>query len=207
MLARFEDADGLVGYRSPLLAARGIPHVFTTRIGPEGSALDLRALDEHTRTRLQRAAGAGAARFVSVNQVHGANVLVVEHDEPAEERRADALVTARADVLVGVHVADCVPVLLARGDGRRVAAVHAGWRGILAGIVARALEALGGDTLAAIGPCIAAEAFEVGPEVAEAFVRAGLEHAVRPRADARPHVDLRAAAETQLRAGGVELVD
>jgi hypothetical protein len=135
-------------------------------------------------------------------------VLVVGAGElPAAGAQADALVTERKDVLVGVHVADCVPVLLARADGRRVAAVHAGWRGLVAGVLPHALELLGKNAVAALGPCIGEGAFEVGPEVAEAFARAGLEHVIRARENARPHVDLRAAAEAQLRAGGVRLLD
>jgi YfiH family protein len=209
MLERFEDADGFTGYRSPLLASVRVPHLFTTRRGGGGRELDLGRLDERTRERLCAAAGAPASRFVRVHQVHGARVIVVGPGElPDERAQADALVTELAGVLIGVHVADCVPVLLARSDGRRVAVVHAGWRGLVAGVIPRALEGLGsGAFLAALGPCIASEAFEVGPEVAEAFVHAGLASAVRERARARPHVDLRAAAEEQLRASGVELID
>jgi hypothetical protein len=212
MLERFEDADGFVGYRSPLLASLQVPHLFTTRIGSQRRELDLGRLDSRTRDRLRRAAGAGDVRFVRVHQVHGAQVFVVAPGElSADGAHADALVTERGDVLIGVHVADCVPVLLARGDGRRVAAVHAGWRGIVAGVIPRALgvlgDVLGAGAVAALGPCISESAFEVGPEVAASFARAGLESAVRERPGRRPHVDLRAAAEEQLRTGGVRLVD
>lgn len=218
MLERCQDADGFVGYRSPALAALRVPHLFTTRIGPARSELDLGKLDARANERLRRALGAGAAAFVRVRQVHGADVLVVGAGElPAEDARADALVTERGDVLVGVHVADCVPVLLARADGRRVAAVHAGWRGLVAGVLPRALEALGGvgggdsarvrNAVAALGPCIGEGAFEVGPEVSEAFERAGLGAAIHERTSARAHIDLRAAAALQLRAGGVHVLD
>jgi len=208
MLERCEDADGFVGYRSPRLAALGVPHLFTTRIGSGRSELDLGKLDARARERLRGALNAGTASFVKVHQVHGADVLVVGASElPSADARADALVTERKDVLVGVHVADCVPVLLARADGKRVAAVHAGWRGLVAGVLPNALELLGKNAVAALGPCIGEGAFEVGPEVAEAFARAGLEHVIHARENARPHVDLRAAAEAQLRAGGVRLLD
>jgi YfiH family protein len=119
-------------------------------------------------------------------------------------------------VLVGVHVADCVPVLVARADGRLVAAVHAGWRGLVAGVIPRTLERLaaagadlpGCPLVAAIGPCLSRERFEVGPEVAEAFEGAELAPSVsRARAGVRARVDLRHAALLQLRAGGVERID
>ncbi len=208
MLERCEDADGFVGYRSPRLAALGIPHLFTTRIGSARREFDLGKLDAREHARLRRALGVSAASFVRVRQVHGADVLVVGTGElPAEDAQADALVTERRDVLIGVHVADCVPVLLARADGKRVAAVHAGWRGLIAGVLPHALEFLGTNAVAALGPCIAEGSFEVGPEVAEAFARAGMEHAIRARENARPHIDLRAAAAAQLRAGGVHLLD
>lgn len=209
MLQRCEDSDGLTYYRSPLLARARIPHLFTTRLGAERRELDLASLDERTRERLSAAAGTSASRFVRVHQVHGADVLVVGTGElPDERQHADALVTERAGVLVGVHVADCVPVLLARRDGRRVAALHAGWRGLVAGVIPRIMDALGaGEYLAALGPCIGGERFEVGPEVVAAFVRAGLAAVVRHRPNERAHIDLSAAAELQLRERGVELLD
>lgn len=208
MLERFEDADGFVGYRSPLLAALGVPHVFTTRIASARRELDLGKLDARTHERLRRALGVGAASFVQVHQIHGAEVLLVEaHELPAQSAQADALVTERMDVLLGVHVADCVPVLLARSDGKKVAAVHAGWRGLVAGVLPRALASFPEGAVAALGPCIGEGSFEVGPEVTAAFARAGLEHAIHERKNARAHIDLRAAAEAQLRAGGVRFLD
>jgi purine-nucleoside/S-methyl-5'-thioadenosine phosphorylase / adenosine deaminase len=202
MLQRFEDTDGFVGYRSPLLASRGIPHLFTTRVLGRGPR-------EHEHERMARAAGLAGARVVTLQQVHGARVLAVGPAAlPAPEEEADGLVSERADVLVGVHTADCVPVLLARADGRRVAAVHAGWRGLVAGVIPRALAVLGpGPRLAAIGACLSCERFEVGPEVVEAFERAELGAAIHRVPGARSHIDLRAAAARQLAAGGVELVE
>lgn len=210
MLERFQDEDGFVGYRSPLLTAQGIPHLFTTRIGGRGRhELDLGRLDPRQMERVARAAGLAGARLVSVEQVHGARVLVVPRDAlPGLAQEADGLVSERDDVLVGVHVADCVPVLLARSDGRRVAAVHAGWRGLVAGVIPRALELLGpGRIAAALGPCLSRAHFEVGPEVVAAFAHAGLGAAIHERAGLRAQIDLGAAAAQQLAAGGVRLVD
>jgi len=206
MLERFEDADGFVGYRSPLFARAGIPHLFTTRIGARGRrTLDLGRLDAEERERLARAAGLPGAPIAAARQVHGAHVLALREGElPDVDVEADGLVSGREDVLVGVHVADCVPVLLARTDGRRVAAVHAGWRGLVAGVLPRAVELLGGgNLLAAIGPCLSRERFEVGPEVVQAFARSGLAAAIHERERGRACIDLRAAAALQLEAAGV----
>jgi copper oxidase (laccase) domain-containing protein len=102
-------------------------------------------------------------------------------------------------VAVGVRVADCVPVLVgdvATGD---VVAIHAGWRGVVAGVVGAALRELGArHPVAAIGPCIESCCFEVGPEVA-----AQLGFVIR-EADGKAFVDLRAAVRSQLRAAGIE---
>jgi hypothetical protein len=207
-LERFEDGDGFVGYRSPLLAGQGIPHLFTTRLLGRRRELDLGRLDAEARTRVARAAGMPAAPILAVKQVHGACVLSLTDAELAPETEADGLVSVRTDALIAVHVADCVPILLARADGGRVAAVHAGWRGLVAGVIPRALRLLGaGRILAAIGPCISAERFEVGPEVERAFEHAGLAPAIRQRPGQRACIDLRAAAELELRSGGVALVD
>lgn len=208
-LSRFEDADGFVGYRSPRLAELGVPHVFTTRLGGGPGELDLGDLRAGQLERVRRAAGLADAPLLTVKQVHGSTVLFLGAGEaPPPGAQADGLVSERSDALVGVYVADCVPVLLARADGRRVAAVHAGWRGLVAGVLPRALELLGpGARLAAIGPCLSPARFEVGPEVEDAFTRAGLAAAIRPRPGARACIDLRAAARAQLAGAGVELVD
>ena len=127
-----------------------------------------------------------------------------------EQSEADALVHVRAHGpgLVGVLTADCVPVLLAHVRGEAVAAVHSGWRGTVAGVVPATIDALRelgfapGEFVAAIGPCIEREAFEVGPEVAEQF-ESGFVHD-GPRG--RPHVDLVAAVWTQLERAGVPTI-
>ena len=193
-----------------LLAGLGLAHLFTTRRMSAQRELDLGALDSEARARVAAAAGLPGAALVAVKQVHGAHVLLLRARElPASGAEADGLVSERPDVLVGVHVADCVPILLARQDGKRVAAVHAGWRGIVAGVVPRALAVLGpGRIVAAIGPCLSRAHFEVGPEVAEAFARVGLAHTLsRAEGAAREHIDLRAAVASQLTAGGVALID
>lgn len=167
--------------RSPLLARAGFPHAFPTRDAGDAELL----------------AALGGGQILQVKQVHGSRAV------PAEEsagQEADAIV-ARAvgrAVAVGVRVADCVPVLVARTDTGGVAAIHAGWRGVVAGVVPAGVELLGrGALLAAIGPCIGPCCFEVGIDVGE---RIGF---VTRRAGDKAYVDLRAAVRAQLRALGL----
>ena len=212
MLEPLFDARGRVGYRSPLLSAVGVAHAFTTRhVGSVG------AREADTLERLRRALGLEAARVAMLHQVHGAFVHEVDGELPDPPARADALVTERPDRLLCVRTADCVPVLASRADGRRVAAIHAGWRGLVAGVIPRALAALGameatrggeGELVAAVGPCLSRARFEVGPEVADAFAAAGLAAAVQPAEyGRRAHVDLRFAALLQLERAGVRRID
>jgi len=199
--------DGLAFYRSPALEALGVPHLFTTRRGAAGAALDLARVDGEPGRSVAAAAGAPGAEILRVRQVHGR--VVVDADEPLPEPppEADALCVSRPGRLVAARVADCVPVLLAAPGGRRVAAVHAGWRGLVAGAIPAALEALGPCAAAAVGPCLSTARFEVGPEVAALFRAAGLEEAVLEVEGARPRVDLRRAAELQLARAGVPAID
>ncbi|HEY5728388.1 MAG TPA: polyphenol oxidase family protein [Acidimicrobiia bacterium] len=113
---------------------------------------------------------AGVPEGVAVpNQVHGSGVLVVT--APGRHGEADALVTTTPGVGVGVATADCVPVVI-EGAGF-AAVVHAGWRGIVAGVVEATLDRISSLGLtaecAAIGPAIGPCCYEVGPEVAERF--------------------------------------
>jgi len=185
---------------SPTLRALGVPHGFTTRSSWDGGAID-----EHLAAGLDVPAPTPVA---SLRQVHGALVHRLGVEPPGPETCGDALVSDRPGHLLLVRTADCVPILLSSSDGRRVAAVHAGWRGLVAGVVPAALEALGeAACLAAVGPCLSLARFEVGPEVARAFASAGLADAVRADGPGRPHVDLRLAARLQLERGGATAVD
>jgi hypothetical protein len=115
----------------------------------------------------------------------------------------DALVVRDAGIAAVVTTADCVPVVVVGERGGAV--IHAGWRGIVAGVVGRALERLGERVAAAwIGPAIGPCCYEVGPEVAEAVVAASHAGALVVGRGERPFLDLRAAVAAQLEAGGVE---
>jgi polyphenol oxidase len=160
-------------------------------------------------------------------QVHGTRVAAIA--EPQQEAgEADGFWTAEPGIPVSIITADCVPLLLARRDGKQVAAIHAGWRGLYDGIIAEAVSTLGsgsqvdtapavpaaelvstgepdpkvdtGSTVvAAVGPTICAACYEVSAEMADDFARRFGPAAV----PAYRHLDLRAIAELQLRAAGV----
>ena len=131
---------------------------------------------------------------------------------PAEKLSGDALVTAVPGLCLVIRTADCLPVLLADPERRLVAAVHCGWRGTRAGILAKAVDVmtgLGADPgrlLVAFGPAIGAACYEVGPEVREAFSAAGFSPAVFRGVPGRPgrvFLDLRAANAGLLAERGV----
>jgi len=147
-----------------------------------------------------------------LRQVHGTEV--VEAELGGAECPADAATTEARLLACAVMTADCLPVLLCDQRGRRVAAVHAGWRGLAAGILSRSLASfeLASEVLAYLGPAISQAHFEVGEEVREAFRAAEwvertsqIDSAFVRRGD-RWHADLFALARAELRARGVEQI-
>lgn len=219
-------ADGLL-LGVPGLQRPGVVHGFTTRVGGVSTgplaSLNLAPREgeepERLRENWRRVAEALAphldpSRVTVLHQVHGPGVVRVTeppgHAVVAAE--ADASWTTERDVILAVRVADCVPVLIA-GEGV-VGAAHAGWRGVATGVVPALVEAMRTtgvrELTAAIGPCIHPDAFEVGPEVVEGLVQAGLPrevvvHHLGPRG--RPQVDLVACVTHQLREAGVDVVE
>jgi YfiH family protein len=161
------------------------------------------------RNRAQLDAQIGA-RAVFLDQVHGTDVARFDADT-CDGLRADAAVTDAAGIACTVLVADCLPVLLADAAGRRVAAVHCGWRSLAGGVLGNALAAfadLRGETLAWLGPCIGPDHFEVGPEVRAAFIAhdAGAAACFAPQPDGKFLADLPALARRRLAATGVTRV-
>jgi YfiH family protein len=127
------------------------------------------------RARAARSLGADPARLAGVHQVHGVEVAAVSDVwAPGEGPRADAMVTDRPGVALGIITADCAPVLFADPVARVVGAAHAGWRGAVAGVLEATLDAMAAlgarpDRIrAAVGPCIAQPSYEVGPDVRDA---------------------------------------
>jgi YfiH family protein len=143
-----------------------------------------------------------------LTQVHGTRVLDLDTEDVAP---ADGAVTARAGVVCAVLTADCLPVLLTDTAGRRVGVAHAGWRGLLHGVLPAAVRAFGvppGRLLAWLGPAIGQAAYEVGPEVRDAFLAAAPAAVARFAENARGRwqADLYGLARDSLGAAGVTAV-
>lgn len=162
---------------------------------------DVERVDENRR-RLCTEIGTSPERLTLNRQVHSANVV---RAEPARRGTpADGLWTDEPDLPILAFAADCLPIALARPmDGPpAVAVVHAGWRGLLGGIVGSGVEAIGGRASACVGPAIGPCCYEVGPEVSEPFALAFGGDVLDGR-----HLDLWTSAERALRAAGVEEVE
>ena len=169
--------------RSPTLP---VPHGFFTRLGGVSagpfaslncslSSADNRAAVLENRARAARAIGAEPERMLGLTQVHGAAVVHAATAWPVGQGpRADAMVTDRPGIALGVITADCAPVLLCDADAGVVGAAHAGWRGALAGVLeatVAAMQALGASRIAAaIGPCIGQDSYEVGADLRDAVL-------------------------------------
>ncbi|MQB02339.1 MAG: laccase domain-containing protein, partial [Actinobacteria bacterium] len=136
-------------------------------------------------------------RLVMANQVHGASLLNVSPCDAGVIGAADVLAVGTSGPIAAILTADCAPVVVAGDDG--IAIAHAGWRGLIAGAIERAVEAVGRPLAAWVGPCIHSCCYKVGPDVIEAFTRAEL-----PAEGDR--VDPARAAEAILRRAGVEQV-
>jgi YfiH family protein len=202
-----------------ILTARllaGVPHGFTTRVGGVSrgpfARLNLSSTvgdDEGAvRENWARLRAATGLAFARVRQVHGCRVIEAgAGTDPVEE--ADAVVTSSPGVAACVSVADCVPVLLVDPRSGAVAAVHAGWRGTIAGAAAAGVRALTDrhgarprDLLAAIGPGIGPCCFEVSRDIAGRF-RDEVGPATASARDHGARVDLFRANELLLRSAGV----
>ncbi|MGO8915960.1 MAG: peptidoglycan editing factor PgeF [Stellaceae bacterium] len=168
----------------------GIRHGFFTRDGGVsdglfaslncglGSGDDAVKVAENRR-RAMTALGLEAERLATCYQVHSPSVVVVDAAWPGAERpRADALVTRRKGVALGILTADCAPVLFADAASGVIGAAHAGWRGALTGVLEATVAAMIGlgaapeRVSAGIGPCIAQPSYEVGPEFPAPFLAA-----------------------------------
>lgn len=209
---------------SPLLRDAGFQHGFFGRIGGY-SCGDFATLNcsfsvgddpSHVAQNLTCIAGhldVAPNDLLAVSQVHGCNVLDADslgEDSEAAAVEADALLGSRVNSALSIRTADCVPILVGCRATGMAAAIHAGWRGVVAGVVQRAIEQLqargadAGDLIAAIGPHICEQAFEVSAEVAWKL------DAVAPQAAAvnwkmgpRPHVRLASLVCAQLLSTGI----
>ena len=170
-----------------LKALDGIRHAFFTREGGVSQGLytslnggvgssDDRAHVAENRARMAAALGVASAALVTPYQTHSADVAVAEAPwTPAERPRADAIVTRRSGLAIGVSTADCGPVLFADPQAGVIGAAHAGWRGALTGVTdatIAAMEQLGADRrriAVAVGPMIRQRNYEVGADLIDKF--------------------------------------
>lgn len=148
-------------------------------------------------------------------QVHGGDVVRLITPEaslgPAERPRCDGLITTEPGIGLAILTADCAPVLLLDPLRRVIGAAHAGWKGLLAGIlpsIVAEMERAGASRQhmsAAIGPCIGQASYEIGPEFVERFVAFRPQYArfFRPGTGDRSHFDLSACCAAQLTAEGI----
>lgn len=172
---------------SDVLDATNVRHGFFTRLGGVSGGIydalncgpgssDAPDAVAENRRRAARALTGRDTTLLTCHQVHSATALVVDGPFDGAAPRADALVTAVPGVVVGALAADCAPVLLADAKAGVVAAVHAGWRGALDGVVDAAVAAMEGlgavraDIRAVVGPCIGQASYEVGLEFEAAFL-------------------------------------
>lgn len=191
----------------------------TTRLGGvSGAPYDSLNLGNHVgddplhvqdnRQRLAAAAGLPVMPHW-LEQVHGTEVINLDKTSPAS-LTGDAAYTTRKDRVCAVMTADCLPVLFCSADGREVAAAHAGWRGLQAGVLEQTLRhfrARSADILAWMGPAIGPQQFEVGGEVREAFMQGdpAADCAFIPR-NGKFLADIYQLARLRLQAAGVSQV-
>lgn len=165
---------------------------------------DLAAVQENRR-RVRTALGL-ATEPAWLSQVHGTDVVDAAIHSSAPP--ADAAFARKAGPACAILTADCLPVLFCDREGTRVAAAHAGWRGLAAGVLTaavRALEVPGERLLAWLGPAIEQEAFEVGPEVRDQFLARDPGHgaAFLANANGRWQADLYRLARRELNRLGI----
>jgi hypothetical protein len=202
----------------PILTACDAPkiaHGFLGRLGGVSSGSfeslnlaywvgdDVAHVDENWRRLREEIGDAPIAR---VHQVHGNSVRIVTRENIAEKPPGDGMVTAEPGILLAVASADCVPILMIDAQGKVVAAIHAGWRGVIAGIAeagVRAMKSIGAKPNgigATLGPSIGQCCFEVDEDLAHRFARevAGCERHARAGRRGKSHLDLRAIITDQL---------
>ncbi len=166
--------------------------------------------------RLAVAAVLPEAELATVHQIHSAEVVTTDQSWPQGGRpRADAMVTDRPNLLLGILTADCAPVLFADHKAVVVGAAHAGWRGALAGVTdatIEAMEQLGSrreNIHAAVGPCIAQPSYEVDDDFRTRFVHADTDNArfFVDGSSGKPQFDLEAYVVHRLIAAGIEEIE
>lgn len=157
----------------------GIRHGFFTSAWGNCGLSDAYDRDQsaENRRRVAESLSIAPENLLSCYQIHSPNVVTIDKPWEADQRpKADAMVTKERGIALGVLTADCVPLLLVDTKAGVIGAAHAGWRGALSGIIENtlgAMEKLGAakkSVIAALGPCIAQNSYEVGPEFPAPFL-------------------------------------
>ena len=224
-LRKYTSEDGVVILQSPQLVSAGFKHAFSTRIGSAGKCFDLsrpgysridtppKICENNLSTFRRLITTHSKVRINTPRQMHGTKIAQASN---ADMKEADAVISDDDGFLAGIRTADCMGILIACPASGRVAAVHAGWRGLVSDIpgnVVNALKTMGRSTsdpsqmIAALGPSIGAAVYEVGPEVAQTFSENGLEHSVRPANGStrkKSHLDVHHAATQRLIDAGLK---
>lgn len=211
-----------------LTSIPGVRHGFFTRQGGVSTGIyaslncgpgsrDDPAHVAENRARVAEVLGTEPPRLLTASQKHSA--VAVAADKPWKNGKApeaDAIVTNKPGLAIGVLTADCAPVLLCDGEAGVVGAAHAGWRGALAGIVeatVKAMAKLGAKPeriTAVIGPAISQKAYEVGAEFMQQFLSEAPDSAgffVTDEGTGEPHFDLPAYVAERLARAGVGTID
>ncbi len=177
---------------APLLSERtGIRHAFFTRQGGRSDGIyaslngglgsgDERVKVTENRALMARHLGVSEDRFMSLHQIHSPTVAVIETPWAHDDRpKADAMATREPGVALAIATADCGPVLFVDAGSGVIGAAHAGWRGVLSGVLDATVEAMvklgarRAEITAVLGPTIRQQNYEVGPEFVAAFLENG----------------------------------
>lgn len=170
---------------------------------------DPAAIEQNRRELIARFGLPGAPQWL--RQVHGTDVLHVQAVDEAHEPMADAAVTRRRGLALAILTADCLPVAFASDDGACIGAAHAGWRGLVNGVLENTVAAMGAEPaslMAWLGPAAGPQAYEIGQDVHAAFTTADARasQAFTPTRPGHWRVDLYALARMRLHDAGITRV-
>lgn len=196
-----DDRAHVTANRQAVLAALGIFETFET-------------FETFEKRALSRESGAA---LITPYQHHSADVITATSAwAPDAAPKGDAIITTEKQLAIGILTADCAPVLFLEPQAGIIGAAHAGWRGALGGVLEATVAAiveLGGERgriIAAIGPLLGQQNFEVGPEFLQAFIDENADYArffSPPNERGKPHFDLEGFCEARLASAGVGTID
>jgi YfiH family protein len=213
---------------SPLLSAvPGLRHAFFTREGGASGGIyeslngglgsnDDPLLVAENRRRMAEQMGVTADRLINAHQIHSPDAVVATGPWQGMRPKADAVVTSTPNLAIGVTTADCGPILFVEPNARVIGAAHAGWKGALTGIMEStiaAMEKLGAERsgiVAAIGPLIRQQSYEVGGEFVERFLDADADHAmffIPSEREGHAMFDLAGFIRMRLENAGILMID